>query len=113
MHELSLAQHLCRVVQEHVPTGRRVVAVVVEIGPMSGVVADALDFCFGLVARASGLPDARLDCRQLAAPSHCAGCGARGEVMDMWASCPDCGHAPLTIEGGREFRIKEIEVDDV
>jgi Zn finger protein HypA/HybF involved in hydrogenase expression len=34
-------------------------------------------------------------------------------VDQVWATCPECLHVPVTVVGGTEFRLKEIEVDDV
>jgi hydrogenase nickel incorporation protein HypA/HybF len=113
MHELSLAQSICDTVARHLPAGKRVVSVVVEAGPLSGVVREALEFGFEIVSQAAGLGGARLEYRMLPAPGVCPACQARFQVTEMWARCPSCEHEPVTVEGGSEFRLKEIEVDDV
>jgi hydrogenase nickel incorporation protein HypA/HybF len=48
LHELSLAEGLVDLVAERT-TGRQVVAVNLRVGDRSGVVADALAFCFDVV----------------------------------------------------------------
>jgi hydrogenase nickel incorporation protein HypA/HybF len=48
VHELSLAEGLVDLVAERT-TGRRVVAVNLRVGDRSGVIADALAFCFDVV----------------------------------------------------------------
>ena len=113
MHELSLAHSICEAVVPHVPTGQRLSTVVVEWGPLSGVVPDALEYCFNIVAESTGLVGAKLDIRTVAAQARCPSCEASFEVEQMWSDCPQCGHSPVTIAGGREFRVKEIEVEDV
>jgi hydrogenase nickel incorporation protein HypA/HybF len=113
MHELSLAQRICETVQRNVPPGKRVRVVVIEAGPLSGVVQEALEFGFEIVSKATGLDGVRLDYRKLTAPGTCPACQARFEVSEMWARCPRCGHEPVTVDGGSEFCLKEIEVDDV
>jgi hydrogenase nickel incorporation protein HypA/HybF len=113
MHELSIAQGICRTVLRHVPTGKRAVSVVVEAGPLCGVVQEALEFGFEIASQAMGLGGAKLDYRILAAPGSCPACQARFDVTEMWARCPRCQHEPVTVEGGSELRLKEIEVDDV
>jgi hydrogenase nickel incorporation protein HypA/HybF len=112
LHELSLAQGIIQTVEPHVPPGQRLVAVVVEWGPMSGVVPEALETCFGIVAGAAGYPDACLQLQVVPAAARCPGCEAQFEVTEMWAECPECGQAPVTVSGGNVFRIKEIEVDE-
>lgn len=113
MHELSLAESICRSVVEHVPEGQRVLRVIVVWGPLSGVVPEALEFCFGVAAAAHGLEGAQLDLQRQPAGARCSKCEAEFTVEQMWASCPHCGHAPVTVLGGDEFRLSGIEVDDV
>ena len=74
MHELVLAQHICGTVNEHVGEGQRVIAVVVECGPASGVVPDALDFCFPIAARESGMAD------------DSSRCSVRSPLRNPWLS---------------------------
>ncbi|MEC7192467.1 MAG: hydrogenase maturation nickel metallochaperone HypA, partial [SAR324 cluster bacterium] len=45
MHELSITQNLVAIVEEHA-RGQRVKRVTLEIGKLSGVMADAIRFCF-------------------------------------------------------------------
>lgn len=112
MHELSLAQTICETVARNVTADQRVVAVVVEWGPLSGVVPESLTYCFGIVAPAMGLAAAELRLRTVPARAVCPACDARFEVEQMWAQCPACDHAPVTITGGTDFRLKEIEVEE-
>ena len=112
MHELSLAQGICDSVVRHAPEPQRVRTIVVEWGPLSGVVPQSLTYCFGIVAPAMGLTEAELELRTLPASARCPACDETFEVEEMWAACPACGHAPVTVLGGTDFRLKEIEVDD-
>ncbi len=113
MHELSLAQSICDTVRAHLPPGQRVLTVVVEWGPLSGVVPESLQYCFDIVAQSTGLDEARLKLMSTKPNATCPACEAGFTVEQMWAECPECGHAPVTVIGGREFRLKEIEVEDV
>jgi len=113
MHELAIAQRICETVIRNLPAGQRVVSVVVEAGPLCGVVQEALEFGFEIASQAMGLTGARLEYRKLAAAGVCPACHASFEVTQMWARCPRCEHEPVTVQGGGELRLKEIEVDDV
>ena len=112
MHELMLAQQICRVARDHMGAGQRLVKVVVECGPMSGVVPEALEHCFPIAASSSGLDGARLELMRLTASAVCPGCGCRAEVETMWDDCPSCGYLPLTVHDGRELRVVELEVKE-
>ena len=113
MHEIGLAQSICDAIRPLIPAQQRVVRVVVEVGPLCGVVPDALEYCFSLVAQHGGMQGAVLDIRLLEAPATCPSCRETFAVDSMWSFCPECGHAPVTVKGGRELRILEFEVDDV
>jgi hydrogenase nickel incorporation protein HypA/HybF len=113
MHELSLAQSICETAVSHAGDRQKIVTVVVVCGPLAGVVPDALQHCFSIVAPMSGLADARLDLRLLTADAACPACRARLRIDSMWAKCDECGHSPVTVEGGSEFYVKEIEVEEV
>jgi hydrogenase nickel incorporation protein HypA/HybF len=54
----------------------RVARVVLEIGRLSGVVPDALHFCFEICAKGTILDGAALEIREIAGRAHCAACGA-------------------------------------
>jgi hydrogenase nickel incorporation protein HypA/HybF len=111
MHELALSHQICRVARDHVPDGQRLVAIVVECGPMSGVVPEALEHCFPIAAEDAGLHGARLELVRLKASAVCPGCGRAIEIDSMWDPCPACGYAPLTVHDGRDLRVVEIEVE--
>jgi len=112
MHELALSHQICRIARDHLPPGRRLVKVVVECGPMSGVVPEALAHCFPIAAADGGLDGARLELVRLTAAATCPGCARGVEVESMWETCPGCGYGPLTVRDGRDLRVVEIEVEE-
>jgi hydrogenase nickel incorporation protein HypA/HybF len=59
VHELAITESLVDLVVERT-TGRRVVAVNVRVGDRSGVVPEALSFCFDVVAAETPLAGAQL-----------------------------------------------------
>ena len=59
MHELAITESLVDLVVERT-AGRRVVAVNVRVGDRSGVVPDAMSFCFDVVAAETPLAGAAL-----------------------------------------------------
>jgi hydrogenase nickel incorporation protein HypA/HybF len=65
LHELSLAEGLVDLVAERT-AGRQVVAVNLRVGDRSGVVADALAFCFDVVTVETPLAGAVLHIEEVA-----------------------------------------------
>jgi hydrogenase nickel incorporation protein HypA/HybF len=65
VHELSLAEGLIDLVAERT-IGRQVVAVNLRVGDRSGVIADALAFCFDVVTLETPLAGAVLRIEEVA-----------------------------------------------
>ena len=108
MHELSITQSVVDTVNERM-AGQRVVSLRLEVGRLSGVVPDAMRFCFELVTDKTVLEGARLDIDETAGRAHCRGCGQDFTLTDLILLCP-CGSADVDVTAGRELVIKSVEV---
>lgn len=113
MHEMALAVQICETVAGHIQTGQKVTRIFVEYGPVIGIVESSIHQCFPIAAQQAGLEDACLELRKLAADAKCPVCNNKFDALTMWEKCPGCGHSPVTINGGRELVVKQIEVEDV
>lgn len=112
MHELSIAEEILTTAKTHIHSGRRLLKVNVALGPFSGVERESLEFCFALAANHFGLEGAALIVEQLTAEGTCSSCDKTGTVADMWSPCAHCGYTPMTVEGGRELRITQLEIEE-
>jgi hydrogenase nickel incorporation protein HypA/HybF len=111
VHELGIARNIVAIVAE-AACGRRVSQVVLEIGALSGVVAEAVLFCFDAVAQGTELEGAILDIRAIEGRARCLDCAAEFAVGDFLAACP-CGSRRLALIAGEELNIKAMELDEV
>ena len=109
MHELSICQSIVDSVCEAVPEGD-VLAVTVEIGRLSGVVPDAVRFCFDACSRGTRVEGARLDIVEIPGRGRCASCDRELEMEELIARC-SCGNPFLEVLRGRELRIRSVEVN--
>ena len=109
MHELSISQGIVESVCDAVPEGQ-VLVVTVEIGKLSGVVPDAVRFCFDACARGTRLEGARLDIVDMPGRGRCASCDRELDMDELLTQCP-CGNPFLDIVCGRELRIRSVEVN--
>lgn len=108
MHELAVTQGVVDAVTAR--TGDARVAVVrLRVGRLSGVVPDAVRFCFDLVTDGTPLAGARLDIDQPDGSAHCRGCGADFAVSDLVLLCP-CGSADLEMTAGGELAVASVEM---
>jgi hydrogenase nickel incorporation protein HypA/HybF len=109
MHELSICQGIVESVCEAVPDGQ-VLVVTVEIGRLSGVVPEAIRFCFDACARGTRVEGARLDIREVPGRGRCGSCDQQLDMDELLARCA-CGNPFLEIVRGRELRIRSVEVN--
>lgn len=110
MHELSIATGVVDICEQHA-AGRRVLAVSLTIGALSGVVPEALEFCFEAATKGTLLDGARLEIERVAASGCCPACKEVSVIESFIDSCPRCGGFPLELKSGEELRVKDLEVE--
>jgi hydrogenase nickel incorporation protein HypA/HybF len=114
MHELSIAVSVLDVAAEEAERlGVDVVAIRLRLGPLSGVVAEALRSAFELAREASPLPQARLDIEQVPIVIYCHTCKAEHPAASLQQiRCAACGAPATDIVTGRELEVVGLEVVD-
>jgi len=110
MHELSITQGVVDICESSAD-GRRITAVVLEIGQLSGVIPEAVEFCFQACTRGTLLEGARLIIEKVPARGRCEECAGEFQLGTYYEPCPACGSYRVTILSGEELRVKELEVD--
>ena len=107
MHELAIAESVVDTVTQRLP-GAKVTCVRLEIGALSGVVADSVRFCFDLVTEGTNLEGARLEITEVAGRCHCPVCGADFEPDGPITLCP-CGSIQIEVLSGQELKIASVQ----
>ncbi|MBP1751458.1 MAG: hypA [Geobacteraceae bacterium] len=110
MHEMSITQGVVEIC-ESTAAGRRVLSVVLEIGELSNVIPEAVEFCFEACTKDSGLEGARLTIERIPGRGLCRECAEEFAVKAYYGSCPSCGGYHVDIISGEELRVKELEVE--
>ncbi|MBE0501718.1 MAG: hydrogenase maturation nickel metallochaperone HypA [Desulfuromonadales bacterium] len=113
MHELGITQSIVDIA---IKTAReqnaeKVLSVSVEIGELSGVVADAVEFCFEACIQKTFLQGCRLIIEQIPGLGQCEECGAELKIDTMTFACRECGSYKLLRTQGEELNIKELEIE--
>jgi hydrogenase nickel incorporation protein HypA/HybF len=108
MHELAITQNIIAIVGE-AAKGRRVTRVTLEVGKLSGVMSDAIAFCFDIVAQDAGLEGATLEIREIEGRARCEACGLEFEAENLFTPCP-CGSYRSKRVRGEELLVKSIEM---
>ena len=110
MHELSITQEVVDQIVARlgdVPVRR----VRLEVGRLSGIVPDAMAFCFEMVTAGTGLEGAALEFDRPDGSARCRTCGTGFATAEVMPLCDGCGGADVEVTGGTTLRISEVEVD--
>ena len=112
MHELQLTKQIVDIALKHTQesSAQKVVKVILSVGTLSGVVPEALDFCFGICAKNTLLEGADLVIERIPSLGLCKGCEKKFDLIENKFSCPGCSRGHWEILSGKELSIKELEV---
>lgn len=108
MHELAIAESVVDAVTRKLP-GARITRVHLEIGALSGVVADSIRFCFDLATEGTSLEGATLEITEPPARCRCRSCGTEFQPDSPVVLC-GCGSADVAVLGGEELNILAVQV---
>ncbi|HEY1322048.1 MAG TPA: hydrogenase maturation nickel metallochaperone HypA [Streptosporangiaceae bacterium] len=108
MHELAIADGIVSTISERLP-GKSITSVQVEIGALSGVVADSLLFCFDLATEGTELAGAKLEITECPGRCACQACGREFSPDGPILLC-ECGSASVTVLSGQELKIASVRV---
>ena len=113
MHELSICLALMdqvrRIGAEH--GARRVAAIRLRVGPLSGVEAPLLQRAFPLAAAGTIAEDAELVIEATAVRVRCSRCEAETEVPPNRLLCGRCGDYRTRLVAGDEMLLASLELD--
>lgn len=111
MHEMSITQGIIDLCLQHAG-GRRILSLEVDIGELSSVVPEAIEFCFEACSKDTLLEGARIGITRIPGKGLCQQCGSETVLAELFASCSFCGSCQVKILSGEEMRVREIEVED-
>ena len=90
--------------------GEKIRALKVRVGPLSGVVVDALRFAFDSLSPGTGAEGARLEVEETQPAFRCPDCGKLYETPVGEYRCPACGSVRGELVAGNEMELESIEV---
>ncbi|MDF5708820.1 MAG: hydrogenase maturation nickel metallochaperone HypA [Nostoc sp. S4] len=111
MHELGITQNIVAIVAEHAK-GAKVQRVVLEIGKLSAIMPEAIQFCFDICTQGTVLQASTLEIIEIPGLGRCQECGAEIYLDKPFGIC-SCGSVELNLISGEELKIKEIEIEEL
>jgi hydrogenase nickel incorporation protein HypA/HybF len=112
MHELSIAEAIVRIAEDH-GGGRRVTKVEVTVGHLRQVVPSALEFSFELVAAGTVAEGAELVLKHVPVEGRCRGCGEKTPQAGFPLTCGACGALDIDVVAGDELFVEAVELEEV
>ncbi len=113
MHEMAIAEGILDIALDYAAKndGKRIAEIGLLLGEMSGVETEALEMCFGILARGTIAEEAALKMKRIPLVGKCSKCGKEFPIehYDFW--CPECEDGVLNILSGREMQVEYLEVD--
>ena len=113
MHELGITQSIIEIAERTAKqqNAAKIQSVTVEVGSLSGVVPEALEFCYEACSSGTMLEGSQLLIERIPARARCRNCSCEFPLEELLACCPECDSAASDLLCGEELRIKEMEID--
>jgi hydrogenase nickel incorporation protein HypA/HybF len=114
MHELSIALSILDMAAEEAQRhgGARVRGIYLRLGPLAGVVKEALMSAYELARDAESFGDATLVIEEVPIVARCSSCRAdRAVVAIDQICCATCGTPTPDIVSGRELEVFALEIE--
>ena len=115
VHELSIALALVDAAcEERARLGDvRINALHVRLGPLAGVVEEALTFSFALAAAGTDIDGARLEFDRAPLRAYCPRCNDIRTIPSVQhLHCPVCDTPTGDVRGGTELQLAALELAD-
>ena len=113
MHELSIAMSILDVVEEESARqgDARVLAVHLKLGPLCGVVKEALLASFEMAREGTTLDECNLIIEEIPIAIDCKNCGTTRSVVSIQEMrCSICGAPADEVVHGRELEVSAMEL---
>jgi hydrogenase nickel incorporation protein HypA/HybF len=115
MHELPITESILKIVLKHAEINnvRKVIAIHLQVGKLSDLEDDWIQRYFDYLSKGTVAEGAKLKIERTPMMVQCHACSTSYEAEKARMGdlvCPACGEKGGTLLSGREYTIKEMEV---
>lgn len=113
MHELTITLNILNIVEENARNlkAKIVHEIEMDVGELSGVDIDALQFAMQCTSKSELSESASLVINRIPGKARCKICNHEFDISDLYAFCPKCNCVDITIFQGKELKVKSIKID--
>ena len=112
MHELSIALGSVKIAESEKERvgAHKIEGIELQIGTLSGVELDSLEFAWPLAVKDSALEHSEKRIDVVEGEAQCLECEQKYELTHIFDACPNCKSYFKDILHGQELRVKALEV---
>ena len=113
MHELSIAYNIVEIVNDEArkANAKTVSEIELEVGTLSGVEIDALEFAMETSIKETIMANAEVRIVKKQAMAHCKKCDADFICESLYDPCPTCNGFEYDVFQGQEMNVKSLVVE--
>lgn len=113
MHEMSIAIQIVEIAEREARKDKaaKIKSVELEIGTLSGVVIEALQFALESAVKNTLLQNSTLLIDTVPGLCRCSVCKHEFESNEVYTICNQCGSMEVAIIKGNEMRVKSLLVE--
>lgn len=112
MHEYPITQQIVKIATEKARENKasRIKKITLVVGEQSGFIGDSIQMYFDFIAKGTLAEGAILQIENVKPKLKCTSCENYFIRKPFSFACPQCGHDGVPTEIGREFYVKDIEI---
>jgi hydrogenase nickel incorporation protein HypA/HybF len=113
MHEYPITQQIIKIAEKHCAEAGagKVKKITIVVGDYSGIAAESLSMYFDVISVGTLCEGAVVEVERVRPKLLCPACGELFTREPMTFACPKCSTNGNPTETGKEFYVKEIEVN--
>ena len=113
MHELAITEQILNLALRHAgeANARQVTDLHLEIGALSTIIDDSVQFYWDIISQGSLCQGAALHFHRTPARLHCQDCDQVYTLEHELTACPHCDGIHVKIISGQEFQLTSIDIE--
>lgn len=110
MHEMTIALNIIEIAEEQAKLNevQSFSEIELEVGEVSGVVPEALQFALDSAIKDSVLEQAHIKILVVPAQTKCRACAAMYRPDDLFSICPSCSAFNNDVIAGKELKVSKL-----
>jgi len=113
MHEYPITEQIIKIASGKAKenNARSVTRITLVVGEQSGFIGESIQMYFDIISKGTLCEGAVLEMENIKAKWYCPDCNKHYKRQPFSFACPDCGNDGMPTNIGKEFYVKDIEIE--